>query len=156
MGRMWHCLLSLCCLGLLKERFADLCEAWTVVRTGARAQALRLLLNGLGYQSSEVNTPAPRLADLDRDWGAALEALYRSLGGIEPMPLLRPDAPRWKQRALYDAVKDLAALSGSVRLARLSVWDTVGATSLGDALADGVPIELPCLEHLVEQRTSCF
>ena len=34
-------------------------------------------------------------------------------------------APRWKQRAFYDFLKDLASLVLGVRMARLSVWDTI-------------------------------
>ena len=64
-------------------------------------------------------------------------------------------APRWKQRALYDAVKDLAALnSRTIRLARLSVWDTVGRTGLGDALTGGAQIDLDQVRDLVAQRTT--
>jgi hypothetical protein len=62
-------------------------------------------------------------------------------------------APRWKQRALYDAIKDVAALhSHDFRLCRVSVWDAVGNTSLGDALA-GVPIEGEQLAELIVGRT---
>ena len=49
-------------------------------------------------------------------------------------------SPRWKQRALYDAVKDIAALhSRTPRLCRLSVWDRVGDTRIADALAGRRP-----------------
>lgn len=41
---------------------------------------------------------------------------------------------RGKQRALYDAMKDVAAANGSVRLARISVYDTVDGVKLGDIL----------------------
>jgi hypothetical protein len=61
--------------------------------------------------------------------------------------------PRWKQRALYDAVKDVAALhSPTLRLCRLSIWDRVGDTSLGDALARAV-IDLPHLAEFIGRRT---
>ncbi|MGE0218573.1 DUF7255 family protein [Mycolicibacterium sp.] len=64
-------------------------------------------------------------------------------------------APRWKQRALYDAVKDIAAVhSSTVRLARLSVWDTVGHVVLGDALSTGSPIDPDRLRDLVGRRTT--
>lgn len=73
----------------------------------------------------------------------------------EPGELEGPGAPRWKQRALYDAMKDIAALtSGAMRLARLSVWDAVGDIRLGDALVIGTPIGPSELRQLVDRRTS--
>lgn len=64
-------------------------------------------------------------------------------------------APRWKQRALYDAIKDLAALtSNALHLARVSVWDTVGDVRIGDALSGGAPIDAGRLRELVDQRTA--
>ena len=66
-----------------------------------------------------------------------------------------PGAPRWKQRALYDAMKDITALaSGAVRLARLSVWDTIGDITLGDALVVGAPVDSGRLRDLVHARTA--
>lgn len=41
---------------------------------------------------------------------------------------------RWKQRALYDAIKDLAAAQGRYRLARLSIHDQIGNVSFEHAL----------------------
>ena len=62
-------------------------------------------------------------------------------------------SPRWKQRALYDAVKDVAALqSTTLRLCRLSVWDLVGGTSIGDILA-GAVLEPSALSEFIELRT---
>lgn len=64
-------------------------------------------------------------------------------------------APRWRQRALYDAIKDLAALtSNALHLARVSVWDTVGDVRIGDALSGGAPIDAGRLRELVAQRTT--
>jgi hypothetical protein len=45
-------------------------------------------------------------------------------------------APRWKQRALYDPMKDAAAAVGQVRLARISIYDTVEDVALHDVLYD--------------------
>lgn len=62
-------------------------------------------------------------------------------------------SPRWKQRAFYDAVKDIAALqSQTPRLCRLSIWDRVGETTIGDALAGGA-IDLRHFADFVAQRT---
>ena len=64
-------------------------------------------------------------------------------------------APRWKQRAFYDAFKDVAALhSSTIRLSRISVWDTIGENRIGDVLTRGVPVNLDQLRELVEQRTT--
>jgi hypothetical protein len=64
-------------------------------------------------------------------------------------------APRWKQRALYDAIKDIAALtSNALHLVRLSVWDTIDDVRLGDALSGGAPIDDERLRELVAERTT--
>ena len=63
-------------------------------------------------------------------------------------------SPRWKQRALYDAVKDIAALqSTTLRLCRLSVWDRIGDTDLAETLA-GAGIDLDQLSELIRHRTT--
>jgi hypothetical protein len=62
-------------------------------------------------------------------------------------------SPRWKQRALYDGMKDVMALhSATLRLCRLSVWDQIGGVSLGDVLA-GAELEPAELSQLVARRT---
>lgn len=59
-------------------------------------------------------------------------------------------APRWKQRALYDAIKDTAV--GDVTLARVSVWDALECGRLLGEVLDGVAVEpREVLDH-VEQR----
>jgi hypothetical protein len=40
-------------------------------------------------------------------------------------------APRWKQRAFYDFVKDLAPIALGLRVVRISVWDTITASEGG-------------------------
>lgn len=63
-------------------------------------------------------------------------------------------APRWKQRALYDAIKDLAALLGSApRLARLSIYDQIAGRPLEAYLTGSVALDPAPLRNLVEQRT---
>lgn len=44
-------------------------------------------------------------------------------------------APRWKQRALYDFMKDLTPLAGFGTVVRISVWDVVPVNGV-DALVD--------------------
>jgi hypothetical protein len=62
-------------------------------------------------------------------------------------------SPRWRQRALYDGMKDVVALqSSTLRLCRLSVWDRFGAVSLGDVLA-GAELETAVLAEFIELRT---
>ncbi len=64
-------------------------------------------------------------------------------------------APRWKQRALYDAMKDIAAIgNGRWRLARLATLDVVGGISLGDALDGKARVDPDALRDLLERRTT--
>ena len=64
-------------------------------------------------------------------------------------------APRWKQRALYDAVKDvIAAQHENMRVARLSVYDEVSGRLLGDVLDSGTRLEQDQLLSLLASRTS--
>jgi hypothetical protein len=70
-----------------------------------------------------------------------------------PGVLIGPGSPRWKQRALYDAVKDVAALqSPTLQLCRVSVYDRIGPTELGAALG-GASIDVRHLSEFIEQRT---
>ncbi|BBY44183.1 hypothetical protein MCEL_24780 [Mycolicibacterium celeriflavum] len=79
------------------------------------------------------------------------EAVFGPPGA--PGDLVGTGSPRWKQRALYDAVKDVAGLhSPNLRLCRLSIWDRVGDTSLGAALA-GAVINLRDFSDFVGRRT---
>lgn len=61
-------------------------------------------------------------------------------------------SPRWKQRALYDAMRDIAALYGAVRLVRLAVYDDVGGVSLGRALDRRALLDRDALRSLVAAR----
>lgn len=64
-------------------------------------------------------------------------------------------APRWRQRAFYDAVKDFIAIEHpTLRLARLSVWDVIGDVTLGHALGSDTPIDVDELRALLDQRTT--
>jgi hypothetical protein len=62
-------------------------------------------------------------------------------------------SPRWKQRALYDAIRDLAAVSGVVKLARVAIFDQIGGAPLGLALDGGAHLDLEALQELVAERT---
>lgn len=64
-----------------------------------------------------------------------------------------PGSPRWKQRAIYDTIRDAAAISGNVRLSRLSRWDEVGGMPLWQALRQTAPVDRDELLALVAART---
>jgi hypothetical protein len=59
--------------------------------------------------------------------------------GGEPKMLDGCGAPRWKQRAFYDFLKDLSPLALGLPVARISVWDSISLggveMSVGTALA---------------------
>jgi hypothetical protein len=67
-------------------------------------------------------------------------------------------SPRWKQRAVYDFMKDLTQLTpGAVPLARIAIWDPLpGAPGLtvGDAV-NRTPEQgfAECLRVLIEERS---
>src|SRR3954469_3733946 len=65
---------------------------------------------------------------------AAAEAMFGPAG--EPGNLTGAGSPQWKQDALYSAVQDACGLMGEgIRLARISIYDTVAGTSLEEALS---------------------
>jgi hypothetical protein len=64
-------------------------------------------------------------------------------------------APRWKQRALYDAIKDALVLSSSgMRMARIATHDVVGRVAIGSVLEGRARCDLEGLLMLVEERTT--
>lgn len=79
------------------------------------------------------------------------------LAGI-PKDLSGPGAPRWKQRAFYDFVKDLAPLAVGVTVVRVSVWDTIheGATerAVRDVLSSPTKESARCLAELIMGRNA--
>jgi len=62
-------------------------------------------------------------------------------------------APRWKQRALYDAIKDAAAAAGLVQLARVSIYDALDGIRIEDALRGRETIAPDSLRRFVESRS---
>lgn len=72
--------------------------------------------------------------------------------GGAPGDLSGAGAPRWKQRALYDAIKDAAAAVGAVRLARVATVDMVAGVPLGDVLEGRVEVEPAIVVALVSER----
>lgn len=64
-------------------------------------------------------------------------------------------APRWKQRALYDALKDAVALaSTTVRLARLAIYDEVEGVELDAALEGRAEIDPMAAVSFTQSRVS--
>lgn len=63
-------------------------------------------------------------------------------------------APRWKQRAQYDCMKDTLAMSGNVRLVRLSIYDLVGEVPLEAVLRGQAKCDLEDIDRLVHRRTT--
>jgi hypothetical protein len=62
-------------------------------------------------------------------------------------------APRWKQRALYDTIKNLAAVTRSgPRLARLSIYDQLDGRQLEDQLQQPTQGNSAALKELVIRR----
>lgn len=90
-------------------------------------------------------------------WGkrwtnASCERMFGGAG--VPRDLSGPGAPRWKQRALYDATKDAAAsVSSALRLARVSVHDRVDGVALGEILEGAGRVEPSAVRDLIEART---
>jgi predicted transcriptional regulator of viral defense system len=64
-------------------------------------------------------------------------------------------APRWKQRALYDSIKDTLPASGSgVLLARVATHDRINGVLLSAMLDGTVPVDVDGIRALVEVRTA--
>lgn len=67
----------------------------------------------------------------------------------------RGGAPRWKQRALYDALKDAVALAGTtVTLARVAIYDVVDGVELHTALEGQTEIDPAALVSFTGSRTA--
>jgi hypothetical protein len=80
------------------------------------------------------------------------EAMFGAAGA--PGQLEGPGAPRWKQRAVYDAIKDGYAVSHPGRVARVSVHDVIAGVSLGRALEGGRLPETESFTGFIRERTS--
>jgi hypothetical protein len=62
--------------------------------------------------------------------------------------------PRWKQRALYDAVRDAVALyTEGIGLIRVSIYDEINGVPLGKLLKPGKLVAPQQLEELIARRT---
>lgn len=91
-----------------------------------------------------------------RGWGGywSNDSAERMFGAARPArDLTGPGSPRWKQRALYDAMRDIAAAHGIVRLARLAAYDDVGGITLSRALDRPALLDRDALRALIAART---
>lgn len=72
-----------------------------------------------------------------------------------PGDLAGDGPPRWKQRALYDAMKDLTPQLGfGVRLARISIYDVIDGVAVDAILSGAASHEPEALRAFVESRTA--
>ena len=60
---------------------------------------------------------------------------------------------RWKQRALYDAMRDALAATGGAKLVRVAVWDRIGERTLNEVLRSPTAGDLELLDELIAVRT---
>jgi hypothetical protein len=68
--------------------------------------------------------------------------------------LAASSSPQWKQRALYDAVRDACGLyADGIRLARLSIYDTVAGVNLGEALSGQAGLDRQDLLDFIDSRS---
>lgn len=82
------------------------------------------------------------------------DSCARMFTGGPPGELDGASAPRWKQRALHDAIKDSAPAIGSpTMLARLSIYDRLADGALGDALGWATTAIADDVASLLQRRT---
>jgi len=67
-----------------------------------------------------------------------------------------PGAPRWKQRAFYDFLKDVAPILTGTPVARIAIWDEVEAggaqVQIKDVVDRQLKAALPAIIALIERR----
>lgn len=77
----------------------------------------------------------------------------RMFGPSDPVKVFGAfGSARGKQRALYDAMKDTAAATGAVRLARISIYDTVDGVRLDDILYGKRTVMPAAVRQIIEAR----
>jgi hypothetical protein len=81
------------------------------------------------------------------------DSCARMFSGGPVEDLTGDGAPRWKQRALYDAIKDAAVAEiPGMAMARLSVHDQIGNVNLGAALEARARVDPRALREMLETR----
>lgn len=64
-------------------------------------------------------------------------------------------SPRWRQRALYDAVRDIwVGNNPTWRLARVSMYDLVGGVRINEVLTGKHHVDPSLLRKLIESRAA--
>lgn len=87
-------------------------------------------------------------------WTSASTVGMFGAGG-EPGELASGGSPRWKQRALYDAIKDAFAVhTGQHRLARLSIHDVITGISVNDLLHGKRTVPESAVHEFLGDRTT--
>jgi hypothetical protein len=100
----------------------------------------------------EHEGPALKKASRGGYW--ASPSTERMFGPADAPGVFAPSgSPRWKQRALYDAMRDALAIAGVVRLARVAVWDVLGDTTLARVLDGRAEPDHDALAELIERRS---
>lgn len=76
--------------------------------------------------------------------------------GDPPGQFAAGGSPRWKQRAFYDYLKDLAPEVVGTPVARIAIWDSVvvggGQVPIWEALDQGINRAVPGIVDLIEAR----
>ena len=85
------------------------------------------------------------------------DSTIKQFGPASPLGDLRPPgAPRWKQRAFYDFLKDLAPEITGTSVARISIWETVEVNKcpvrVCDILDRSMQVAVPILAELIGGR----
>lgn len=74
--------------------------------------------------------------------------------GNAPGVLASGGSPRWKQRALYDAVKDAFSVHNDQRLVRMSVHDVISDVSVNDFLLGKRGVSESAVHEFLAARTT--
>lgn len=124
--------------------------------TRYRAAALRLrTLRDLPWTPTHLEYAIAHEGRAARGGGArwTSAASEKMFGPSDPVGVFGGHgSARGKQRALYDAMKDVAAVTGVVRLARISIYDLVDGVALGDVLKGKRTVPAEAVRLAVEAR----
>lgn len=107
------------------------------------------------YRQLSVSREAMCLRDGGYGGRWANASSDRMFGGSDKPGVLGPlGSSRWKQRSLYDALKDAHALrSPGVSLARVSIHDEIGGMNVNKATDNGILLDPEALRSFIAART---
>jgi hypothetical protein len=125
------------------------------LQTDSYGQLSRFPLSAYRTFCDEHQRDCMRAGSHGKRWtSSGSEAQFGSAGPLGQ--LNGRGAPRWKQRAFYDFIKDTIPLVTNVRVARLSIWEPlgeVGATRTVGEIIDQPGVESAgVLAELVQRR----